>query len=72
MHDPNMAATSAQVELCKKLFRKAKLFYMMLDDVSLVREVLARTGFDLCNLTHGEVQSIIWKLEPLLKKRRAI
>lgn len=61
-------ATPAQIDYCKKLFRKVKLYYNCLDDDELVRRVRERTGFDLTSLPFSDAQRIINKLTTELKR----
>lgn len=64
-------ATPKQVEYCKDLFRKTKMYYRCLQtDTELQEEVLNRTGYDLDNLTNDEAQAIIGKLSREVKRQR--
>jgi hypothetical protein len=57
------AASEKQVEYCKDLFRKTKIYYNCCEtDKKLRDEVLKRTGYDLDNLSHDEARQIITKL----------
>lgn len=63
-------ATPAQVEACRTLFRKAKIYYRTLtDDAKLRDEVLKRTNIDLDELEAYEVDEIFEMLEPEVDKR---
>lgn len=64
-------ATPKQVQYCKDLFRKVKMYYRCLQtDAELREEVLDRTGFDLDNLTYAQAHSIIGKLRNEVKRQR--
>lgn len=58
-------ASPAQIRYVKQLFRKSKLYYQFQDDEALAAAVLARTGFDLKALNHGQVQAIVAQLQPV-------
>lgn len=62
-------ASAAQVAMCRALFRKTKFHYSMCDDAKLRDEVLARTGYDLDDLTHNEVVAISTHLNGVLGRR---
>lgn len=61
-------ASAAQIRYVKALFRKSKMYYQFQDDEALAIEVLKRTGFDLKNLNHGQVQAIVAQLSPVADK----
>lgn len=64
-------ATDRQVEYCRTLFRKSKLYYRTLkDDDKLRDEVLKRTGYDLDELESYEAQEIIAMLGGEVEKQR--
>ncbi len=68
--DPNAPATGPQVDFCKALFRKTKLYYRTLTADRLIEEVRARTGFDLTALTASEAQAIITTLKKAVRYQR--
>jgi hypothetical protein len=66
-----MLATEKQVNYCKSLFKKVKIYYKCCKtDEELIAEVKERTGFDLATLTSKEAQQIIDKLTKELKNQR--
>jgi hypothetical protein len=65
-------ATQAQVDYCKTLFRKSKLYYKMLDDEKLVEEVFKRTNFDLDDLLQEEAEEIIRVLTKVAHNQRPV
>lgn len=70
MVDSNRPATAGQIKYVKDLFRKVKLYYNCQDDASLAMEVRERTGYDLNDLKHSDVQEIIAKLAPEVKRKQ--
>lgn len=62
-------ATQPQVEYCKTLFRKTKIYYNCLNDQKLTEEVFKRTGFDLDDLLAEEADEIITVLTNVNKER---
>ncbi len=70
-HD-SKPATDNQIKYVKALFRKSKAYYQFQDDEALAVEVLKRTGFDLKNLTHGNVQAIVAHLAPAAHNSRRV
>lgn len=64
-------ATNAQVDYCKTLFRKSKLYYRTLkDDAALRDAVMERTGYDLDELEAYEAEEIIGMLAPEAARQR--
>ena len=64
-------ATKKQVETCRTLFRKTKLYYRTLKDNSKLRNaVLKRTQYDLDDLEEYEAHEIITKLSIEADKQR--
>lgn len=63
-------ATEKQVEFCRTLFRKTKMYYQCCEtDQDLRNEVLERTGYDLNELEASEAEAIIGRLKQELDKR---
>ena len=63
-------ATEKQVEFCRTLFRKTKMYYQCCEtDQDLRNEVLERTGYDLNELEASEAEQIICLLQKELDKR---
>jgi len=64
-------ASDKQVQYCRSLFRKTKMYYRCLEsDADLRDEVLERTGFDLDDLLASQAQAIISKLKPEASRQR--
>ena len=64
-------ASDKQVQYCRSLFRKTKMYYRCLkSDTDLRDEVLERTGFDLDDLSASQAQAIISKLKPEVDRQR--
>jgi hypothetical protein len=64
-------ASDKQVQYCRSLFRKTKMYYRCLEsDADLRDEVLKRTGFDLDDLLADQAQAIIGKLKLEASRQR--